>query len=153
MTNVEKLKQLRAKTDAGLAFCKKALEENDWDFDKAFIALNERTVSTDEGKLLNEGTVHSYNHNGRIAVTVEVLCETDFAARSAHFLGFADALCLQIAAMSPGTLDELLSQPWVEDEKQTIGQVLDSLRRVLKEEIRIVAFVRYEFGKPVVVSQ
>ncbi len=140
MNYVEKVKELRSRTGLGLFDCKRALESTDWNVDEALAKLQPSSVTSSE-KVLREGVLHSYNHGNRIAVIVEVRCETDFAARGAAFLGFAASLGMQIAATGPVTLDDILTQPWVEDEKQTVGQLLESLKRVLREEVRITRFV------------
>jgi len=142
MTNLEKVKELRLKTGLGLFFCKKALQDTGWDLEQARAKLQGSGVRQDQSKPLPEGVVHSYTHSNRIAVIVEVRCETDFAARSSTFLGFATTMGLQLAATNPMDLEDLLKEPWIEDEKQTIGELLDSLRRILREEVRIERFVR-----------
>jgi len=101
----EMIKQLRESTGAGMLDCKKALEQADGDFNKAFDYLREKglaAASKRADRKAAEGVVELYSHgNGRVGVMVEVNCETDFVARSEEFRNFAHELALQIAAASP----------------------------------------------------
>ncbi len=103
--SVEEIKNLRAKTGAGILDCKKALQESQQNFDKALEWLKKRGLARAEKKSLREakeGRVSAYLHGeGRIGVLVEVNVETDFAARGEDFKTFVHQLCLHIAAMNP----------------------------------------------------
>jgi elongation factor Ts len=99
------IKELRERTGSGMADCKKALVEVDSDMDKAIDYLRTKGLAKaakKAGRQATEGLVHSYIHgNGRIGVLVEINCETDFVARNEDFVGFANEVALQIAAMNP----------------------------------------------------
>jgi elongation factor Ts len=99
------IKQLREATGAGMLDCKKALEASNGDYNKAVDYLREKGLAAAAKRTerkASEGTVEVYSHgNGRVAVMVEVNCETDFVARSEAFRNFAHELALQIAAGSP----------------------------------------------------
>ncbi|MBP1587685.1 MAG: translation elongation factor Ts [Clostridia bacterium] len=99
------LKELREKTQAGIADCKKALEACDGDMAKAVDYLREKGLSTavkKSGRIASEGVVESYIHgNGRIGVLIEVNCETDFVARNDVFKQFVKDMAMQIAASQP----------------------------------------------------
>lgn len=169
MADVQKIKELRNRTGAGIDQCRAALDKADGDLVKALEALGQRVPRTREGVILREGVAHSYNHGGRIAVIVEVNCETDFVARSDAFQDFATAVAMQVAATSPKYIDSsempgsdepvetvavvpsapsevLLEQPWVYDESKTIGHLLDTLKLKVGEEVRISRVVRIERG-------
>lgn len=96
---------LREKTSAGMMECKKALTEAEGDMDKAVQLLRERgKASMDKkvGRAANEGVVGSYIHlGGKIAVLVELNCETDFVARNEDFQALARELAMQIAFSNP----------------------------------------------------
>jgi elongation factor Ts len=85
--------------------CKRALVENDGDFDKAVVWLREKGMASAAkrvGRTASEGAVASYIHmGGKIGVLVEVNCETDFVARTDDFQTFCKDVCLQIASQSP----------------------------------------------------
>jgi elongation factor Ts len=99
------IKDLRERTGAGMADCKKALVEVAGDMDKAIDYLRAKGLSKaaqKAGREATEGSVTSYIHaNGRIGVLLEVNCETDFVARNEDFIAFTRDVAMQIAAMAP----------------------------------------------------
>ena len=99
------IKDLRERTGAGMADCKKALVEVSGDMDKAIDYLRAKGLSKaakKAGREATEGMVVSYIHGGgRIGVLVEINCETDFVARNEDFQGFTRDVAMQIAAMGP----------------------------------------------------
>jgi len=101
----EMIKELRAKTNAGVLDCRKALLETDGDFQKAVDWLAEKGMATAAkraDRAASNGVVEMYSHGGgRVGVMVEVNCETDFVARSESFRTFAHEVALQIAASAP----------------------------------------------------
>ena len=103
--NATMIKDLRERTGAGMADCKKALVEVSGDVDKAIDYLRAKGLAKaakKAGREATEGLVFSYIHgNGRIGVLLEVNCETDFVARNEDFQGFTRDVAMQIAAMAP----------------------------------------------------
>jgi elongation factor Ts len=99
------IKDLRERTGAGMADCKKALVEVGGDIDKAIDYLRAKGLAKaakKAGREATEGAVVSYIHGGgRIGVLVEINCETDFVARNEDFVTFTKEVALQIAAMAP----------------------------------------------------
>ncbi len=99
------IKDLRERTGAGMADCKKALVEVSGDMDKAIDYLRAKGLSKaakKAGREATEGSITSYIHaNGRIGVLLEVNCETDFVARNDDFVQFTKDVSMQIAAMAP----------------------------------------------------
>jgi len=97
------IKDLRERTAAGMADCKKALVETDGDMDKAIDYLRTKGLAKaakKAGREATEGAVVSYIHaGGRIGVLVEINCETDFVARNDDFQAFSRDVAMQIAAM------------------------------------------------------
>src|SRR5689334_20280772 len=99
------IKDLRERTGAGMADCKKALTEVGGDMEKAIDYLRAKGLAKaakKAGREATEGAIVSYIHGGgRIGVLVEINCETDFVARNEDFQGFTREIALQIAAMNP----------------------------------------------------
>ena len=99
------IKELRARTAAGLMDCKKALTETDGEMDKAIEFLRKKGLAAaakKSGRLASEVVVTAYVHsNNRVGVLLEVNCETDFVAQTADFKQFCADVAMQIAAMSP----------------------------------------------------
>lgn len=104
-TNLQTLKTLREMTKAGMADCKKALLENDNNFELAVewlrikgmtkaLVFNDREAS--------EGSITSYIHtNGKVGVLLEVNCQTDFVANTDEFRQFCKDVALHIAGRDP----------------------------------------------------
>jgi elongation factor Ts len=99
------IKDLRERTGAGMADCKKALTEVGGDMEKAIDYLRAKGLAKaakKAGREATEGLVTSYIHaGGRIGVLVEINCETDFVARNEDFVAFTKDVAMQIAAMGP----------------------------------------------------
>jgi len=105
---IEKIKQLREETAAGMMDVKRALDESDGDIEGARRVLKERgqTIAAKKSsRETTEGVIESYVHfNGRIGVLVEVNCETDFVARTPEFKEFARNVALHVASTDPLTV-------------------------------------------------
>ncbi|HWO19157.1 MAG TPA: translation elongation factor Ts [Kofleriaceae bacterium] len=99
------IKDLRERTGAGMADCKKALTEVGGDMEKAIDYLRAKGLAKaakKAGREATEGAIVSYIHGGgRIGVLLEVNCETDFVARNEDFQAFTRDVAMQIAAMNP----------------------------------------------------
>ncbi|MBI2644716.1 elongation factor Ts [Candidatus Uhrbacteria bacterium] len=96
---------LRTQTGAGIVDCKKALEEANGNYEQAVEFLRkkgQKVAANKQDRSTKEGLILSYIHpNGKVGVLVELLCETDFVARTDEFKDFAHDIALQIAAMNP----------------------------------------------------
>ena len=96
------VKELRDRTGAGMMDCKKALQENSGEIEKAVEWLRQKGLASagkKAGRVAAEGLVDSYIHTGgRIGVLVEVNCETDFVARNQAFVELVRNIAMQIAA-------------------------------------------------------
>jgi elongation factor Ts len=99
------IKELRERTAAGMADCKKALVECGADMDKSIDYLRKKGLAKAAkaaGRVATEGLVTTYIHaGGRIGVLLETNCETDFVARNEDFMSFTREVGMQIAAMAP----------------------------------------------------
>jgi len=117
------VKELRDKTSASMAECKKALEEACGDVNKAVDVLRRRGLSIAEkkmGKDVSQGRIGSYIHsNGKVGVMVELACETDFVAKNEEFQALLKDICLHITAMSPLVISkDQLDAQMIEQEKE-----------------------------------
>ena len=96
------VKELRIKTGAGMMNCKKALQENDGDFEKAMEYLRLKGMATADKKSVrnaNEGIIDAYIHTGnKLGILIEVNCETDFVARRKEFKDLVRNIAMQIAS-------------------------------------------------------
>ena len=103
------IKDLRERTGAGMADCKKALTECAADMEKAIEYLRKKGIASAAKKatrIASEGMIAHYLHGARIGVLVEVNCETDFVARNPDFQGFAKECAMQVAAMNPSYVSQ-----------------------------------------------
>lgn len=189
------IKALREATGAGVLDCRKALEQTNGDFEKAKAWLKDKGLAAAAKKTdraATDGLVgHYIHHNNRVAVLVEVNCETDFVARTDGFKTLTQNIAKHIAMAHPiyikpedisadelaklksefraeaaatgkpdNILDKivesklnnyykeacLLKQPYVLDDKTTIGEMVTQGIADLKENIVVRRFVRYELG-------
>ena len=96
------------------------------------------------GRELGSGLVDAYVHNDRVGVLVNVSCETDFVARSEDFRDLVHNIAMQVAAMNPKDVHELMEQAYIKDEKETISDLVKGAIAKIGENIRIEEFTRYE---------
>jgi elongation factor Ts len=103
--SAQEVSTLRGRTGAGMMDCKKALQETGGDLEKAVELLRAKGIAKAEkraGRQAQEGLIGSYVHfNGKIAVLVELNCETDFVARTEDFQQLAKDLAMHIASANP----------------------------------------------------
>lgn len=142
------LKKLRDETLASIADCRMALEESEGDYKKALEWIRKRAQEKAEKKADREtmqGIVDAYIHNGgKVGALVEVLCETDFVAKTDEFRHLTKEIGMQIAAMNPKDVDVLLKQDYIRDSSQTIEQLIKGVVGKLGENIVVKRFVRFE---------
>lgn len=145
MANVSDIKKLRELTGAGIADCREALEEAKNDFDKAVEIIKKKGLekaAKKSGRETGEGRVFSYVHGGKVGVLVSLLCETDFVAKTEDFQTLGKELCLQVAAMNPKNVEELLAQESIRDPKVTIDGMIKSVVGKLGENLKVAEFSR-----------
>ncbi len=130
--DAQTVKKLRDETGAGMMNCKKALTENNGDYEKAIDSLRLKGMATADKKAsrnTNEGLIYAYIHTGsKLGILVEVNCETDFVAKREEFIDLAKNIAMQIAS-NP---DIVVVSP-------------DDISESAKEEVR-----RFESGKEAV---
>ncbi len=129
------VKELRRATGAGVLNCRKALESSAGDFERAVTYLREKGLAAAAkrmGRHASDGVVEAYVHAGsRIAVLLELNCETDFVARTDDFKTLAHDLALHIAFAAPHYLTRE-----------------DVLEKVIERERAIYRTQALEEGKP-----
>ncbi|MDR5684162.1 MAG: translation elongation factor Ts [Armatimonadota bacterium] len=106
----ELVKELRARTGAGMMDCKGALEEAGGNLDKAVELLRKKGLASAAkraGRAASQGLVDAYIHGGgTLGVLIEVNCETDFVARTEEFRALVRNLAMQVAATDPQYVSE-----------------------------------------------
>ena len=100
--NANQVKELRERTGVGIMDCKEALTEASGDVDEAVKILRKMgkaKVAKKATREASEGRIETYVHmGGKIAVMLELNCETDFVAKSDDFIGLARDIAMHIAA-------------------------------------------------------
>lgn len=148
MADVKLIKKLRDETQASIADVRIALEETKDDYKKALEWLKKHGIEKAEKKAdreTSQGLVESYIHqNGKVGALVEVLCETDFVARTDEFKNLCHELALQVAAMNPKDVATLLKQDYIRDNSVTVEQLVKQSISKLGENIVIKRFSRIE---------
>jgi len=122
--------ELRAKTDAPMMECKKALTEAEGDMAKAEELLRVK-LGTKAGKAASrvtaEGVVTSFV-SGTTGAMIEVNCETDFVTKNDSFLALANAAAKLVAEHNPADIAALGALPYSQD---SFGPTLEDVRRGL----------------------
>ncbi len=135
---------LREQTGAGMMDCKRALVDADGDMNKAVELLRERGIAKAAKKatrIAAEGIVTSYIE-GNTGVLLEVNCESDFVAKGDKFHELAKQIAKQIAATKPATVEELLAQNLVGEDK-TVELFIKEQIAVIGEKISVRRFTVY----------
>ncbi len=146
MADATEVQKLREATGAGVMDCKRALQDAEGNFESAKKLIEERGLAKVEKRADREtgaGLIKAYVHNERIGVLLDVRAETDFVVRSEPFKELAQELVMQIAAMDPQSVDELLEQPYVRDESRKVNALVQSVIARVGENVRVNRFVRY----------
>jgi elongation factor Ts len=103
--------KLRQQTGAGMMDCKKALTEANGDFEAAIDYLRKKgakVAASRQDRESNEGVVIAKTTaDGKRGIVVELNCETDFVAKNADFIAFANSIADLAIEKNPATLDEL----------------------------------------------
>lgn len=175
--STELVKELRARTSAGVMDCKRALDEAGGNLEKAAEILRQQGLAKAEKKMGREagqGLVHTYIHaGGRIGAMIELNCETDFVARTDDFKALAHDLAMQAAAMPPRyvSADEVsdeerqagiaefgdekrflestvfLAQPFIKEPRRSMEDVVRDAISKVGENIVVRRIARFEVGE------
>ena len=137
--------ELRKQTDCGMMECKKALTDAEGDFAKAVELLREKglaTASKKAGRVAAEGMVYATACSEcKVGVALEVNAETDFVAKNDKFVDFVKKVADVIIKENPADVESLMACKMGEG---TVDDALKNLILVIKENIKVRRFTRYE---------
>ena len=136
--------ELRKQTDCGMMECKKALTQADGDFEKAIEILREQGLAAANkkaGRIAAEGMVYAVSFDN-CAVVVEVNAETDFVAKNDKFVAFVKEATKVIMKQNPADVEALMACKT--EAGETVDEALKNLILVIKENIKVRRFTRYE---------
>jgi elongation factor Ts len=139
--SAQDVKKLRDLTGAGMMDAKKALVENDGDFDAAGKWLRERGLGKAAERSDRENTqgAVAVAVDGNAAALVQLKCETDFVAKSPDFVALVNDLAELVAKSGEGAASDRQSQ-------------IDDLKVTLKENIELGRVVRFEAADGAVID-
>jgi elongation factor Ts len=133
--DAQTVKKLREETGAGMMNCKKALAENNGDYEKAIESLRLKGMATADKKSsrnTDEGIIYAYIHTGsKLGILIEVNCETDFVARRPEFTDLAKNIAMQIAS-NPEI--QIISNEYISEEKRNEAWKFESAKDDLKNK-------------------
>lgn len=135
--------ELRAKTDAPMMECKKALIEAGGDAVKAEEILRVKLggkASKAASRITAEGVVAAHVA-GKVGAMVEVNCETDFVTKNDEFIALANAVAKLVAEKNPADLAALLALPM---DGKTVDEQRAALIGRIGENMSIRRFVRFD---------
>lgn len=136
--SLDDIKKLRERSGAGMADCKKALEEADGDMEGAIEILRKKgaaTAAKRADKSADEGVIATaVADDHRSGAIVEVNCETDFVARNEQFSTFAEKLAKIVLEKNPQSEEELLGASLGD---MTVQEGLNELLAKFSERIEI----------------
>jgi elongation factor Ts len=137
--------KLRQQTGAGMMDCKKALTETNGDFEAAIDFLRKKgakVAASRQDRESNEGVVISRTSaDGKTGVIIELNCETDFVAKNAEFIAFANEIANKAVENQPKTIEELYALSIdVDATTTTIGEAVIDKTGKIGEKIGVSKF-------------
>jgi elongation factor Ts len=149
MINPSIISKLREQTGAGIMDVKRALEVANGDENKALENLKIRGIAIAEKKQAEretkDGLIDSYIHNnGKTGALIKLTCETDFVAKNEEFKNLAHDIAMQVTAMNPANLEELLEQSFIKNPEKKISDLITEATAKLGEKIELKKIIRFE---------
>ncbi len=144
--------KLRQQTGAGMMDCKKALTETNGDFEAAIDFLRKKgakVAASRQDRESNEGVVIARaSADGKKGIIVEVNCETDFVAKNADFVAFANAIANAAVETTPATIEDLLKLELdIENSRISIGDAITDRTGKIGEKIGVSKYEVIEAEK------
>ena len=141
------VKELRERTGAGMMDCKKALTETNGDIELAIENMRKSgaaKAAKKAGNIAAEGTILIKEGEG-FATLLEVNCQTDFVAKDANFLAFANAV-LEVASAAKVTIEDLKAQ-FEETRVALVAKIGENINVRRVEYIDGVKLASYRHGE------
>ena len=152
----EVVRKLREETGAGMMDCKSALVEAKGEMEAAREILRKKglaAASKRAGRTAADGAVGAWiAPDASVGVLVEVNCETDFVAKTPEFQALVKDIAEHVATAAPASLEALSQQPFTKQPSLTVGQLVQEKIAVIKENIVVRRFERFQRSGPGVVA-
>lgn len=140
------VKDLRDRTDMPMMKCKAALEKAAGDVEKAVQILREeggKFLASDKGaRETAEGRIGAWSDGKTAGALVELRCESPSVVKNDRFIALANDMAKQVALKNPGSVDELLAQPFVDEPARKVQDRLADVVGLIRENMRPARFVR-----------
>jgi elongation factor Ts len=137
---------LRKRTGMQMMKCKEALVAVGGDMEKAVQYLRERNKTAVDkfgSREAAEGRIAVFLDPGqKVGAILEMRCETAPSAKNDLFVALANDLVRQVALKNPANPEELLSQPYVDDAKKTVGDRIAEAVSLVRENMKVARFTR-----------
>ncbi|ASU36541.1 translation elongation factor Ts [Mucilaginibacter xinganensis] len=146
--------KLRQQTGAGMMDCKKALTETNGDFEAAIDFLRKKgakVAASRQDRESNEGVVIARSSaDGKFGVIIELNCETDFVAKNAEFIAFANLIANTAVEAKPASIEALYDLTIdVDSTTAKIGDVIIDKTGKIGEKIGVSKYAVVEGEKVV----
>lgn len=149
--SAKQVKKLRDETDAPIMEVRRALKETDGDEKKAKETLKKRgleKIAKRSDRETAQGLIETYAHaDGKIGSMVHLSCETDFVARTDEFKKLARELAMQVVAMNPEDVKEILGQDYIRDPSKKISALVSEVASKTGENVKIQRISRFALGE------
>ena len=140
------VKELRDRTDMPMMKCKAALEKAGGDLEKAILILREeggKFLASDKGaRETAEGRIGAWTDGKTVGGMVELRCESPSVVKNDKFIALSKDLAKQVALRNPKTVEELLSQAFIDDPGRSVQDRLADVVGLIRENMRPARFVR-----------
>jgi elongation factor Ts len=146
--NINLIKKLREETGVAIIRIREVLEEVKGDEKEALAILKKEgfeKAAKREDRVTSEGKIFVYaHHTGKVVGMIELLCETDFVAKTEVFESIGRDLAMQIASMGNKDFE---NQDFVKDGSKKVSDLIKELRAKTGENVRIGRSFHVELGK------
>ncbi len=156
--------KLRQQTGAGMMDCKKALTESNGDFEAAVDYLRKKgakVAASRQDRESNEGVVIARTtESGKRGFIIELNCETDFVAKNADFIGFANSIIDLAISHNPATVADLLAldlngiqvSDAILDQTGKIGEKIGISKYEVVDGEKVIAYIHGNYRLGVLVA-
>ncbi len=146
--DINLIKKLREETGVAIIRIREVLEEVKGDEKKALVILKKEGLEKAEkreGRETSAGKIFVYSHHtGKVVGIVELLCETDFVAKTDQFEAVGKDLAMQVASMGA---EKFTDQDFIKDGSKKIKDLVKELIAKTGENVRLGKILQIELGK------
>lgn len=146
--DIQQIKKLREETGVAIIRIREVLEEVKGDEKKALVILKKEGLEKAEkreGRETGAGKIFVYQHHtGKTVGVVELLCETDFVAKTDQFEQVGKDLAMQVASMGEEKFED---QDFIKDGSKKIKDLVKELIAKTGENVKLGRVLRFELGK------